>query len=193
MVLVNLMNMMLSNINTTSNYFKRLRILPPSSRISILSIVCEACEAKKDLDSLAYGLSRLRYSEKRAQRINETYPPVGQSVDMLKMIARINILFLLALRHLWVNLLCTLTIGSRYCEKPEEFNPNRRTEFKTIYQDSLLSIGGGIRGCVGEPLLRNGQCIGLDPAFTLRPKFNECNLCAIVSYLNPLGRKIMVV
>ena len=30
-------------------------------------------------------------------------------------------------------------------------------------------------------LLRNGQCIGLDPAITLRPKYNECNSCAIVS------------
>jgi hypothetical protein len=47
-----------------------------------------------------YGLSRLRYTEKCAQRINETYPPVGQSVDMLKMITRVSILFLLALRHL---------------------------------------------------------------------------------------------
>jgi hypothetical protein len=39
---------------------------------------------KKDLDSLAYGLSRLQYTEKRAQRINETYPPVGQSVDIVE-------------------------------------------------------------------------------------------------------------
>ena len=105
---------------------------------------------KKDLDSLAYGLLRLRYTEKCAQRINETYPPVGQSVDMLKMITRVSILFMLALRHVWVNLLCILTRGSRYCEKPEEFNPNRRTEFKTIYQDSILFIGGRIRGYVGE-------------------------------------------
>jgi hypothetical protein len=30
-----------------------------------------------------------------------------------------------------------LTRGSRYCEKPEESNPNRRTEFKAIYQDSI--------------------------------------------------------
>lgn len=138
MVLVNLYELWCCRTLTQPvTILKDFRIPPPSSRISILSIVCEACEAKKDLDSLAYGLSRLRYSEKRAQRINETYPPVGQSVDMLKMITRINILFLLALRHLWVNLLCTLTRGSRYFENPEEFNPNRRTEFKTIYQDSI--------------------------------------------------------
>ena len=51
-----------------------------------MSVVSEACEAKKRFRSLAYGFSRLRYTEKCAQRINETYPPVGQSVDMLKMI-----------------------------------------------------------------------------------------------------------
>ena len=65
-----------------------------------MSVVCEASEAKKDLDSLVYGLSRLRYTEKCAERINETYPPVGHSVDMLKMITRVSMLFMLALRHL---------------------------------------------------------------------------------------------
>ena len=171
---------------------KDFRIPPPSSRISILSVVCEACEAKKRFRSLAYGLSRLRYTEKCAQRINETYPPVGQSVDMLKMI-KVSMLFMLALRHLWANLLCILTRGSRYCEKPEEFYPNRWIEFKTIHQDSITFHWRRNKRLCRRALLRNGQCVGLDPAITLRPKYDECNSCAIVSCLNPLGRKIMVV
>lgn len=125
--------------------------------------------SQKDLDSLAYGLSRLRYTEKCAQRINETYPPVGQSVDNLKMITRMSILFLLALRHLWVNLLCTLTRGSRYCEKPEEFNPNRRRESRPFTKIQLLFHWRRNKRLCRRALLRNGQCIGLDPAITLRP------------------------
>ena len=82
--------MMLSNITQPVTILKDFTIPPPSSRISICPLYVKLVKPKKDLDSLAYGLSRLRYTEKCAQRINETYPPVGQSVDMLKMITRVS-------------------------------------------------------------------------------------------------------
>ena len=138
MVLVNLYELWCCwTLTQPVTILKDFRFPPPSSRISICPLYVKLVKPKKDLDSLAYGPSWLRYTEKCTQRINETYPPVGQLVDMLKMITRVSILFLLALRHLWVNLLCNLTRASRYWEKPEEFNRNRRTEFKTIYQDSI--------------------------------------------------------
>lgn len=139
----------------------------------------------------AEDIPKLQYTEKVLRESMRLYPPVwtigryvenDYSVGEYTIPAGSSILMSQYVMH----------HDPRHYEEPEEFNPDRWTdEFKNhLPRFSYFPFGGGIRGCIGEPFawmegvliiatiaqkwtmhLIPSQCIKLDPAITLRPKY----------------------
>jgi cytochrome P450 len=137
-------------------------------------------------------IPRLQYTEKILRESMRLYPPVwtmgryvenDYNVGEYTIPAGSSILMSQYVMH----------HDPRYYVEPERFNPDRWTaEFKTqLPRFSYFPFGGGIRGCIGEPFawvegililaiiaqkwtmrLVPGQRIKLDPAITLRPKYD---------------------